>query len=753
MNFDGLNEVQKEAAVYTGGPCLIIAGAGSGKTRVITCKIAYLLERGADPASIMALTFTNKAAKEMRERIAAIVGGKKAFQLKMGTFHSIFARILRQYSGYTGFPRSFTIYDASDSKNAVKQCIRELQLDDKIYKPGEVLSRISIAKNYLVDAASYRNDSETLREDMRMRRGKICDVYSLYAAKCAKEGIMDFDDILLYMNKLLKNNPSVAEELRRSVRYILVDEYQDTNLAQYHILKMLSAKHRNITVVGDDSQSIYAFRGARIQNIFNFRKDYPEAKEFRLEQNYRSTQTIVNAANSLILHNSNRLKKECFSEGEEGAKIEILGTYSDMDEAASVVSHIMKTIYATKASYDSFAILYRTNAQSRQFEEALRRRNIPYKIYAGHSFYDRREIKDVLAYMRLILNGHDNDAFRRAINFPSRGIGSVTLERLQQAASGSGLSLLETAGRDDLEKLGIKGAVAARLRSFVSMINGFSEKAAGADAAELADSLLKQAGIIAALNADQSPEGISRKENVMELLNGIGEFVEDERETAAGNESEERFPSLELYMENVALLTDTDEKEEKEDTDRVKLMTLHSSKGLEFPYIYIAGMEENLFPSAMSSFSSDKLEEERRLFYVGMTRAEKSVTLSYAESRWVNGQIAYSSPSRFLKEIDRKYIRDSSKLYKGEALKTPPAAPFPHLRKLDSRASFSAASDSSVNSAASEIYEGDRVVHSRFGTGKVLSVSGGGSEAKAVVEFDNLGVKTLLLKYAKLQKI
>lgn len=753
MNFDGLNEVQKEAVVYTGGPCLIIAGAGSGKTRVITYKIAYLVEHGVDPASIMALTFTNKASKEMRERIAALVGRRRAYPLRMGTFHSVFARILRQYSEYIGFPSSFTIYDASDSKNAIKQCIKELQLDDKIYKPGEILSRISIAKNYLVDAASYKNDSETLREDMRMKRGKICDIYSLYAAKCAREGIMDFDDILLYMNKLLKNNPSVTEELRLLIQYLLVDEYQDTNLAQYYILKMLSAKSRNITVVGDDSQSIYAFRGARIQNIFNFRKDYPEAKEFRLEQNYRSTQTIVNAANSLILHNSNRLKKECFSEGEEGTKIEILSTYSDMDEAASVVSHIMKTIYSAKASYDSFAILYRTNAQSRQFEEALRRRNIPYKIYAGHSFYERKEIKDVLAYMRLILNGHDNDAFRRAINFPSRGIGGVTLERLQQAASSSALSLLEAAERDDLEKWGIKGTIAAKLRSFVSMINEYSSTIANVDAAELAESLLKQTGIIAFLGADQSPEGISRKENVMELLNGIEEFVENEMETAVENESEGRFPSLELYMENVALLTDTDEKEEEENSDKVKLMTLHSSKGLEFPYIYIVGMEENLFPSIMSSFSLDKLEEERRLFYVGMTRAKKSITLSYAESRWVNGKVDYSAPSRFLKEIDRKYIHDSSKFYKEERVETRPAVTLPHLRKLDNRASLSSKSDSSVNVTTPEISEGDRVLHSRFGMGKVVSVSGEGGETKAVVEFDNLGIKTLLLKYAKLQKI
>lgn len=778
MELKELSEVQREAVMNTQGPSLIIAGAGSGKTRVITYKIAYILNQGVDPSSIMALTFTNKAAKEMQERIAALVGRRKAWHVQAGTFHSIFARLLRKYAECLEYPKTFTIYDASDSKNAIKQCVKQLHLDEKIYKPNEVASRISLAKNYLVDAATYKTIDDLMRQDRQWGKGRICDVYALYSRKCREEGVMDFDDLLLNMNRLLKNK-EIAKEIRNSISYLFVDEYQDTNLAQYTILRRLSTKDSNLTIVGDDSQSIYGFRGARIQNILNFRKDYPDAKEFRLERNYRSTQTIVNAANSVIQHNSNRLKKNCFSEAEQGPKIEILSSYSDIDEAASVAAHIMKTRYATNASYESFAILYRVNSQSRQIEEALRRRNIPYKVYAGHSFYDRKEIKDVLAYMRLTLNPKDDDAFNRIINFPIRGIGGTTQEKLKLAAQELSLPLLETAERKDLDRWGIKGATAAKINDFASMMGEFASKAATVEADVLAELILKQSGIISSLNNDQTPEGLSRKDNVMELVNAIDEFVVDERETAQENEVEERFPSLELYMENVALLTDADEKED-ENKDKIKLMTLHASKGLEFPYVYITGMEENLFPSMMSKNDPDKLEEERRLFYVGMTRAESALTLSYAESRFMNGRTEYASPSRFLKEIDKEYVNAPSSLYGEDILKTSQeslhggsgfrggyqhasrpvhdVSPDIHRLKRVSEASrmpgSSSMSASNVNEASScSLSAGDQVEHNRFGIGKVISISGSGNDAKAVVEFRNLGTKTLLLKYAKLKKI
>ena len=443
MNLSGLNSVQQEAVRCADGASIIIAGAGSGKTRVLTWKIACLIDKGVEPSSIMALTFTNKAAKEMKERIASIVGRDRSRRLWMGTFHSIFARILREYADLLGFPKAFTIYDASDAKNAVKLCIKELQLDDKVYKPGEVLSRISTAKNYLVTAEAYMNNHEAIRKDTQMRKGRICDVYKLYSEKCRREGVMDFDDILLYTNILLNKFPQVLDSLKNVISHILVDEYQDTNLAQYRIVNMLARDRRNLTVVGDDSQSIYAFRGARIQNILNFKRDYPEAKEFRLEQNYRSTQVIVNAANSVIAHNQNRLKKECFSEGDRGEKIELLKAYNEQDEASGIVSSIMRRIYSSKASYDSFAVLYRTNSQSRVIEEALRRRNIPYIIYAGHSFYERKEVKNMLAYLRLVLNHNDNEAFRRIVNLPARGIGQTSLSRLGEASAATGIPLLE----------------------------------------------------------------------------------------------------------------------------------------------------------------------------------------------------------------------------------------------------------------------------------------------------------------------
>ena len=762
---------------------MIIAGAGSGKTRVLTWKIACLIDRGVEPSSIMALTFTNKAAKEMKERIAAIVGKDRSRRLWMGTFHSIFARILREYADLLGFPKAFTIYDATDAKNAVKMCIKELELDDKIYKPGEILSRISTAKNYLVTAEAYMNNHEAVRKDMQMRKGRICDVYRLYSEKCRREGVMDFDDILLYTNLLLSKFPQVLDNLKNSVSHILVDEYQDTNLAQYRIVNMLARERRNLTVVGDDSQSIYAFRGARIQNILNFKRDYPEAREFRLEQNYRSTQTIVNAANSVIAHNQNRLKKECFSEGDRGEKIELLKAYNEQDEASGIVSSIMRRIYSSKASYDSFAVLYRTNSQSRVIEEALRRRNIPYIIYAGHSFYERKEVKNMLAYLRLVLNHNDNEAFRRVVNLPARGIGQTSLTRIGEAAAAMGVPLMEMCRHEGLERYDIKGTTASRLRMFAEMIDGFSSRMAVDDAYTLALAVAEGSGYLPSLKADLSVEGISALGNVSELLNGVKEFVDQEKEAAEEMGERDVLPTLEAYMENVALLTDADNADEEDENNRVKLMTVHASKGLEFPYVYISGMEENLFPSSMSGSSMDTVEEERRLFYVALTRAEKAVTLSYAGSRFLNGKTSACRPSRFLKEIDAQYLDGTVEDYssvsaaddyddfsygRGEwdayRRKDRPAPSFAstgpdmsRLKKISHSPQVSQpktqAAESSVSVGDVTLTGGDRVRHDRFGTGTVVSVAGKGQDAKAVVSFDAGGEKTLLLKYARLQKI
>ena len=762
---------------------MIIAGAGSGKTRVLTWKIACLIDRGVEPSSIMALTFTNKAAKEMKERIAAIVGKDRSRRLWMGTFHSIFARILREYADLLGFPKAFTIYDATDAKNAVKMCIKELELDDKIYKPGEILSRISTAKNYLVTAEAYMNNHEAVRKDMQMRKGRIYDVYRLYSEKCRREGVMDFDDILLYTNLLLSKFPQVLDNLKNSVSHILVDEYQDTNLAQYRIVNMLARERRNLTVVGDDSQSIYAFRGARIQNILNFKRDYPEAREFRLEQNYRSTQTIVNAANSVIAHNQNRLKKECFSEGDRGEKIELLKAYNEQDEASGIVSSIMRRIYSSKASYDSFAVLYRTNSQSRVIEEALRRRNIPYIIYAGHSFYERKEVKNMLAYLRLVLNHNDNEAFRRVVNLPARGIGQTSLTRLGEAAAAMGVPLMEMCRHEGLERYDIKGTTASRLRLFAEMIDGFSSRIAVDDAYTLALAVAEGSGYLPSLKADLSVEGISALGNVSELLNGVKEFVDQEKEAAEEIGERDTLPTLEAYMENVALLTDADNADEEDENNRVKLMTVHASKGLEFPYVYISGMEENLFPSSMSGGSMDTVEEERRLFYVALTRAEKAVTLSYAGSRFLNGKTSACRPSRFLKEIDAQYLDGTVEDYssvsasddyddfsygRGEwdayRRKERPAQAFAgtgpdmsRLKKISHSPQVSQpktqAAESSVSVGDMSLAGGDRVRHDRFGTGTVVSVAGKGQDAKAVVRFDAGGEKTLLLKYARLQKI
>ncbi len=785
MDLSGLNHVQKEAVEYADGASIIIAGAGSGKTRVLTYKIASLIERGASPSSVMALTFTNKAAREMKERIATIVGPQKARALWMGTFHSVFVRILRDHADLLGFPKSFTIYDASDAKNAIKACIKELQLDDKVYKPNEVLSRISTAKNYLVTAKAYMDNQEAIRKDMQMRKGRICDVYRLYAKKCKDEGVMDFDDILLYTNILLRDHPEALKALQESISYILVDEYQDTNLAQYNIVRMLAARRRNITVVGDDSQSIYAFRGARIQNILNFRRDYPEAKEFRLEQNYRSTRTIVDAANSVIEHNENRLKKRCFSEGDQGEKIELIHSYDDQEEASNVVSSILRRIYSDKASYNSFAILYRTNSQSRVLEEALRKRNVPYMIYAGHSFYERREVKNLLAYFRLVLNPKDNEAFRRIVNVPARGIGGTSLGYLQDAAGALGVSLMEAIGSDRLGQFGLKDAAVAKFRAFSQMIVSFYSEIETSDAYTLASKIAEVSGLLPSMRADLSIEGVSALGNVNELLNSVNEFIETEKENALEQYGSEYMPTLDKFIENVALLTDSDKKEDEDDDNRVKLMTAHASKGLEFPYIYITGLEENLFPSAMSGMSNDSTEEERRLFYVALTRAEKAVALSYADVRFINGKTSSCRPSRFLREIDPKYLNgiiaevepfdagdDDDAGFSGwgrrpqrpgyerpsTSYRTPAPSTAPRdmsrLKKIDRSGAVRSMGASPVSWTSGEDFEaGDRVRHQRFGAGTVESVTEMEADTRVVVKFDEGGTRTLLKKFAKLEKL
>ncbi|HIT48039.1 MAG TPA: UvrD-helicase domain-containing protein [Candidatus Coprenecus stercoripullorum] len=739
-----LNDVQIEAVTYNDGPSLIIAGAGSGKTRVLTYKIACLIDGGVPPETIMALTFTNKAAKEMKDRIASITGSFRARRMHMGTFHSVFARILRDNSELLGFPRQFTIYDTQDSKNMIKTCIRELQLDEKQYRPSDVLSRISAAKNNLVTAASYLANSEAIANDTTARRPRICDIYKLYASKCKAEGVMDFDDILLYMNILLRDFPDVCGKLGDMLSYMLVDEYQDTNLAQYKIIRRLSMKNRNVTVVGDDSQSIYAFRGARIQNILNFKRDFPEAREFRLERNYRSTKIIVHAANSVIAHNSNRLKKECFSEGDTGEKIEVLSSFNDQQEAQAVVSSILSRIYSTKAPYRSFAVLYRTNSQSRLIEEYLRKANLPYKVYAGHSFYERKEIKDMLAYYRLVLNHSDNEAFKRVVNFPARGIGDTTLKALSEYAASCGLPLWDAVISHGIEEGAVRPAALQKLRSFVSMVSSFASRADDTDAYTLANEIAVASGVMNSLAVENTVEARTRLENINELLAGVNEYVSQRMEEWDGQDDGGGGPvTLGSYMENVSLLTDEDKTDDDGNDDKVRLMTVHASKGLEFPYVYIVGMEENLFPGPMSLSSPDQTEEERRLFYVALTRAEKAVSVSFAKSRFLRGQIVICSPSRFLYEIDPSCLAGTLPVRAGMGMQ---ASPVTRLRPAEPAAGAGC-------TVTFDIAAGDRVEHGRFGKGTVLLLDGTGTDKKAKVRFDASGEKVLLLKYAKLVKL
>ena len=653
----GLNPAQRAAVEAYDSASLIIAGAGSGKTRVLTSRIAYMIEQKVDPKNILALTFTNKAAEQMRERIRQMVPGRKSRELFMGTFHSIFARILRTDAERIGFPANFTIYDASDARNLIKTIVKELNLADDKYKPNTIASRISQAKNALVTPGAYLANSAHATEDRRAQIPEFGNIYNLYCQRCKHNGAMDFDDLLLQTNILLRDCPDVLERYQEQFKYILVDEYQDTNYAQYIIVRRLSQHHGKVCVVGDDAQSIYSFRGAKIENILSFQRDYPEAKVFKLEQNYRSTRTIVEAANSVIVHNSRRMEKRCFSEGDEGEKIRVLKAYTDREEAELVVQDLRDKVRVTGDAWNEAAILYRTNNQSQALEESLRRRGIPYRIYKGASFYDRKEIKDMLAYIRLVVNPRDDEAFRRIVNYPARGIGDTTVLRIAQLAAERGVSMWEAVDALVAEPVSdpVQRTIVRKVAEFVALIRSLSLERAQKGLYDFGMEVASRSGILALFRRENSPEATSALDNIEELLNSMQLFKEQrDAEIRAGEELGEA--TVEEWLQSVTLTTDMDKKEDAGDDDKVTLMTVHSAKGLEFKYVYIVGMEENLFPSQRAAESPEGFEEERRLFYVALTRAKCSAVLSYAEMRFKWGNMEFSRPSCFLREIDPRYL-------------------------------------------------------------------------------------------------
>jgi DNA helicase-2/ATP-dependent DNA helicase PcrA len=772
-----LNDSQREAVIHTDGPVMIIAGAGSGKTRVLTYRISHLLNLGVDPFNILALTFTNKAAKAMRERVEIIAGGE-ARNLWMGTFHAVFAKILRIEATKLGYPSNFTIYDTDDSKSLMRDLLREQGLDDKIYKPDVILNRISSAKNNLYSWQEYQNNTNFVSDDISSGRPKVALLYELYAKKCFKASGMDFDDLLFNMYVLLTKFPDVLHKYQHKFRYILVDEFQDTNYAQYTVLKKLAAVNENICVVGDDAQSIYAFRGANIQNILSYQRDYPELSVFKLEQNYRSTKNIVNAANSVIEKNIKQLKKEVWTENDHGEKIQLMRALSDNEEGVMVANSIFETRVNQQWHNKNFAILYRTNAQSRSMEEALRKMNIPYRIYGGLSFYKRKEIKDLIAYFRLVINPNDEEALKRIINVPVRGIGKTTLEKLTVTSTEKDKTMWELIQDPAQNPCGFNSGTLQRLNDFVTMIRSFTVKLKIDNAFDLASHIATSSGLLRELYQDKTPEGLSRYENIQELLNGIKEFVDNGRSiTPRGDEEnyqDEKTPrTLDLFMQDIALLTDADD-DDKSNDDKVSLMTIHSAKGLEFPAVFVVGLEENLFPSQMSLDSRDDLEEERRLFYVAITRAEKKLTISYANSRYRWGNLISCEPSRFIEEIDPSYIEESggyqrksnfifdehpaerwdrsfSSNQNTDSLKTliqKKVVPAPHLKKLSSNemTNFEGGDTSGIQT-------GMQVEHSKFGIGKVILVEGTPGDLKATVFFEGFGNKQLLLKFAKLRII
>nr|WP_255723195.1 UvrD-helicase domain-containing protein [Butyricimonas sp. DFI.6.44] len=743
-----MNENQREAVVNTEGPTLVIAGAGSGKTRVLTYRIANLLSKGVPAYRILALTFTNKAAREMQKRIATLVGQGNASNLWMGTFHSIFSKILRVEAEHLGYTSNFTIYDSQDSKNLIKSIVKDLRLDDKVYKPNDVLGRISMAKNNLVVAQAYAQSAKIVAADQAAKKPMITEIYKYYQLRCRQSDVMDFDDLLLQTNILFRDFPEILEKYQKKFDYILVDEYQDTNYSQYLIIKKLAEQHKNICVVGDDAQSIYSFRGARIENILNFRNDYPGYKLCKLEQNYRSTTTIVDAANSIISRNKEQIPKKTFSENEEGDKIRVMKAMSDKEEGFQVAQEIFRISQNEQAEFNDFAILYRTNAQSRIMEEALRKRNIPYKIYGGLSFYQRKEIKDLLAYLRLTVNQNDEEALKRIINYPKRGIGDTTVDKLKEVALKYNASIWTVLCNLNKVPGVVSAATAAKLTHFRQLIEGFTELAKEENAYDTTYRIAKTSGIIDDLSADDTPEGVSRKENIQELLNAVKDFSE----TAYNEGRDDKLPS---FLEGVALLTDQD-SEKPEDNNKVTLMTIHSAKGLEFENVFIVGMEEDLFPAQQSAYTPAALEEERRLFYVALTRAEKKVVMTYATTRYKNGNVVYPQPSRFIAEIDPVYLegfftptrsREDRQLQvpgRVTRMAKPTLSPQPNVEIPD------------VDTSRLQAISGDTVVpgmiiyHPNFGAGKVITLDGLGVNKKAKVLFAKHGQKVLLLKFAKL---
>ena len=768
-----LNEAQRAAAAHMNGAMMVIAGAGSGKTRVLAYRIANLVQSGIDPFNILALTFTNKAAKEMKERIGKLVGDQEARNIWMGTFHSIFARILRIECDRINYPRDFTIYDTTDAKSLVKDIIKEMGLDDKIYKPGTVYNRISSCKNNLISPQDYLKDVDLIADDRQTGKPKMAEIYAKYDMRLFKSGAMDFDDLLFKTNVLLRDFPEVLHRYQHKFQFILVDEYQDTNFAQYLIVKQLGAVHENVCVVGDDAQSIYAFRGANIQNILNFRRDYPEFAMYKLEQNYRSTKVIVEAANSIISKNKDQIKKQVWTDNEQGQPIRVHKAATDNDEGNFVSNQIFITKQEKGAAFKDFAILYRTNAQSRAFEEALRKLNIPYRIYGGLSFYQRKEIKDLLAYFRLTCNPNDEEALKRVINYPTRGIGKTTLDKLVVGAAEREISIWDMIARS--QEVGVSGAALNKIMEFVTMIKSFQVDLNLKNAYDLGHHIASHSGLLKDLYADRTPEGVARYDNIQELLNGMKEFS-DRKEL----ENSESIASLSDFLIDVALLTDADNVDDG-DNDKVSMMTIHGAKGLEFPYVNIVGMEENLFPSQLSLNSREEMEEERRLFYVAITRAEKRATLSYALSRYRWGQLSYCEPSRFIEEIDEQYLEmpsapaartaprgiDFSKERSGFSTgysapkpgvqapqETPtPVSPPPNFKKVSAAAPTSGPGlfDNSPPATADQIQPGVEVMHDKFGKGKVLSLEGEASDIKATIFFPSAGQKQLLLKFAKLK--
>jgi len=797
---DELNPVQRAAAQATEGPVMIIAGAGSGKTRVLTYRIAHIMERGTDAFNILALTFTNKAAREMKDRIAKIVGTTEAKNLWMGTFHSVFAKILRFEGAKLGYPSNFTIYDTDDSKGQIKEILKQFNLDEKVYKPSLVLNRISDAKNKLISAQQYIGNSVFQTEDRQSQKPLMGQIYEAYQKRNFKAGAMDFDDLLFNTNVLLRDFPDMLLKYQNKFKYILVDEYQDTNFSQYVIIKQLAARFQNICVVGDDAQSIYAFRGANIQNILNFERDYPELKTYKLEQNYRSTKVIVEAANHIIANNKDQFKKVVFTENDEGNKIKVMNANTDSEEGQKVAN----SIFAAKSNHHylnkDFAILYRTNAQSRSMEEALRRLNIPYRIYGGISFYQRKEIKDVLGYFRLTINSNDDASLSRIINYPLRGIGQSTVDKINVAAAEHDISMFTVCENLKDFNLGINAGIAAKIGEFVTKIKSYSLQLGTKDAYDLGNHIAVNCGLVKELYSDKTPEGVSRYENIQELLNGLKDFVEHERTPQENElndlikeslaiegdtlfEQNKELRTLDEFMQEITLLTDRDtEDDDEREADKVTMMTIHAAKGLEFKNVYIVGLEENLFPSQLALNSRTELEEERRLFYVAVTRAELQCTLSYANTRYRYGNLIYCESSRFIEEIDEKFLEfevvSGAKTFNDNVFEKmrnsffdTPSKELPakgsSFQEIKKGVGFTPPKKLiSVNARLGNVNTGkpidlalnkdlklgDVILHEKFGRGAVKGLEGNWPETKAIIQFEKFGQKSLLLKYAKLQK-